>query len=193
MPDMNAPQLTPEDINAIKQAQAQAEGGEQPDMGGMPPEAGYTNPATMGQPQQPQANPEDEIEFAKKILGIEEIQKQALQAQQELQKIKEERTKQVVLSKYPNVPADLVEKEIEKVSQVNPQLAEAMKTNPDLMEMAVKSVLASIKPNEQPDNITKGEGANDTTPQDELAEKVRKGEADPITLGDYILNLSKSK
>jgi len=204
MPDFNAPNLTPEDINAIQQAQAQ---------GGMPqdiPAGMGTTPEGIPQgmpqniPQEPQVAPQgqpapagqptpEELEMAKKLLGIEDIQKQAQEAQEKLKQIEMERTKSVVMSKYPNVPIDLVEQEIAKVEQTNPQLAEAMKLNPDLMEMAVKAVLASVKPNEKPDNITQGAGASDTTPEDEITDKVKKGQADEITLGDYILNISSKK
>jgi len=209
MPDFNAPNLTPEDITAIQQAQAQAQaqGGEVPPagVGGTPqdPNAGMGG-MPQGMPQEPQGVPQgqpatagqptpDELEMAKKLLGIEEIQKQAQEAQEKLKQIEMERTKSVVMSKYPNVPIDLVEQEIAKVEQTNPQLAEAMKLNPDLMEMAVKAVLASVKPNEKPDNITQGSGASDTSPEDEITDKVKKGQADQITLGDYILNISSKK
>jgi len=200
MPDFNAPNLTPEDINAIQQAQAQAQGGmpQEPQVAPqeMPPQG---MPQNM--PQEPQGMPQgqpapagqptpEELEMAKKLLGIEDIQRQAQEAQEKLKQIEMERTKSVVMSKYPNVPIDLVEQEIAKVEQTNPQLAEAMKLNPDLMEMAVKAVLASVKPNEEPDKITQGAGASDTTPEDEITDKVKKGQADQITLGDYILNIS---
>jgi len=203
MPDFNAPNLTPEDINAIQQAQAQAQGGmpQEPQVAPqeMPPQG---MPQNM--PQEPQGMPQgqpapagqptpEELEMAKKLLGIEDIQKQAQEAQEKLKQIEMERTKSVVMSKYPNVPIDLVEQEIAKVEQTNPQLAEAMKLNPDLMEMAVKAVLASVKPNEEPDKITQGAGASDTTPEDEITDKVKKGQADQITLGDYILNISSKK
>jgi hypothetical protein len=198
MQDTNvAPNLTQDDLNAIQQAQQQAQTN-------IPPQEPQTQDPFVApqmqsgvdvQPQQPvqagQPTP-DELEMAKKLLGIEEIQRQAMEAQQKLKELEMERTKEQVMKKYPNVPIDLVEQEIAKVEKTNPQLAEAMKLNPDLMEMAVKAVLASVKPQEQPDKITQGTGT-DTNPDDELTEIVKKGQADEIALGDYILNLSKGQ
>jgi len=199
MADITAPNLTQEDLQAIQQAQAQAGDGAGVANGQeIPPASVNTAQMTTGvqgqytQPQQPMQpaptgqNP-DEIELAKKLLGLDELQRQAQEAQEKLRQLEEERTKSVVMQKYPDVPMDLVEKEIEKVAQINPQLAENMKLNPDLMEMAVKAVLASVKPQQQPDNITQGDSAGDTSPDDELVEKVRKGEVDEIGLGEYIL------
>ena len=104
--------------------------------------------------------------------------------------LQRERTKAQIQQMYPNVPFDLVEKEIEKVKQINPTLAEQMQYNPQLMEIAVKAVLADIKPNQQPDKITEGAGSAET-PQDDLADKIKKGEANEIGLGGYILSISQ--
>ena len=150
-------------------------------------------PEVNQQMQQPQpnmqANPQ-EIELAKKLLGLDAVEQQAKQALEELNRIKQERVKQEVLSKYPDVTEDIVNQEIQKLAKINPQLAEAVKTDPEAFEVVVKSALASITPNNKPDRITEtGGSGNNVT--DDLESKVKKGQADDITLGDYILSIAK--
>jgi len=203
MADITAPNLTPEDLNAIQQAQAGAgqpagqtagqtdpnatagQPNAQPAPQGQPMLQGQ--PAPQGQPAGTQPSPDD-IEMAKKLLGLDQLQQQAQEAQQKLRELEIERTKAQIAQKYPNVPIDLVEKEIEKIGQVNPQFAESMQTNPMLMDIAVKSVLASVKPQDKPDTITQGNGSANTSPEDDLTNKVKKGQVDEVGLGAYILN-----
>jgi len=139
--------------------------------------------------QNPNATP-DEVVIAKQILGLDHLEQTIQQLQQQQMELQRERTKAQIQQMYPNVPFDLVEKEIEKVKQINPTLAEQMQYNPQLMEIAVKAVLADIKPNQQPDKITEGAGSAET-PQDDLADKIKKGEANEIGLGGYILSISQ--
>lgn len=153
----------------------------QPELQPMQP----TQPAPqMQQPQQVQPEPQpmqpepDELEQAKKLLGLDAVE-------QELKELKMEKTKQVLSSKYPDVPFELVEKEIEKVKAVNPALAESMLTNPDAMELAYKAATASMLPKEKPDEILEGQGGG--AADDNMEERIAKGEADDFTLGEYIL------
>lgn len=196
MADFNAPNLTPEDLAAIQAAQAQAaqsQQGAQPapeENAAQPQPAAQLQPAAQPAPEAAPTSPED-IELAKKMLGLDKIEQQALEAQQKLRELEVERTQAVIKAKYPDLPIDLVQKEIEKVKQANPKLAEAMETNPDLMEMAAKSALMSIKPTEKPDTITQGQGDGQRNPQDELVDKIKKGDATNFDLGDYILSSSQ--
>jgi len=159
------------------------------------PHFAYSTQLTQDQQQAQQTlqNPnatQDEVEMAKKILGLDQLEQTIQQLQQQQLELQRERTKAQIQQMYPNVPFDLVEKEIEKVRQINPTLAEQMQYNPQLMEIAVKAVLADIKPTQQPDKITEGAGSSEN-PQDDLADKIRKGEANEIGLGDYILSISQ--
>ena len=88
-------------------------------------------------------------------------------------------------AKYPDIPYDIVQKEIDKVASINPQFAEAMKTTPEGMEMAYRSAQALIKPQEKPDNLTDGESGGGQG--ENLDEMIMKGEADDFNLGKFII------
>lgn len=184
---------------AIYQELVQQQGGEQMPEGygqqvapqatpQIAPQAPQQVAPQMVQPEQ-QAPQGDELEEAKKLLGLDEAQQKMMEMEQKLKEIEMEKTKQAVSSKYPDIPFDLVEKEIEKVKEINPQLAETMLTNPDAMELAFRAVQASIKPQEKPDNILEGEGGG--AGDDTIVDKIKNGEADDFTLGEYILNSKK--
>ena len=145
-----------------------------------PPAGQPAQPPMQQEPAQP--SPED-LEQAKKLLGLDAVE-------QELRELKIEKTRQAMASKYPDVPYELVEKEIEKVKAVNPALAESMLTNPDAMELAYKAAIASMMPKEQPDQILEGQGGG--AADDNMEERIAKGEADDFTLGEYILSINKS-
>ncbi len=136
----------------------------------------------QGMPQEPQGDP---IEEAKKALGLEEQQKALEEMQRKLMEMEAEKAKAQLQAKYPNVPYNIVEEEIKKVEEVNPELAALMKVKPEAMEIAFKAALASIKPQEESDNITEGEGGGGN--DDSIEEAIKKGEADELTLGEYII------
>lgn len=147
-----------------------------------PPQVLQPQPEPVPEPAQDDGAIVDE---AKKALGLDELEQKIRQQEEMLAKIEAEKARALMEKKYPNVPFDAVEQEIEKVAQVNPALAEAMKTNADAMELAYKAALASIRPQEEPDTITEGEGGggNDS----DLDDAVKKGEADDFMLGEWIL------
>ncbi|ADV46426.1 hypothetical protein [Nitratifractor salsuginis] len=180
------PPMTPEMYAELMQQQ-----GQQPE-GGVPPQAPATDPGTMQPPAQPapaapaapQGEPSpEEIEQARKLLGLDKVD----QMEQEFKQLKAKAIKDQMHAKFPNVPDDVVEEEIKKFEAVNPQLAEAMRTTPEGMEMAYKAALASIRPNEKPDNLTKGSETGENEGKDDLAEKVKSGKADEVDLGSFIL------
>ena len=162
------PQMTPEQIMAMQQ-QAQMMQTQQP----------------TAMTQQP-VQPEPDIEEAKKMLGIDQTQEALAQMQEKMKELEIEKTKAAVGAKYPDIPFETVEKEIEKVKAINPQLAEAMLTNPDAMEMAYKAAQASIKPQEEPDKILDGEGNGDADQNSDLEDKIKSGKADDFELGEFI-------
>ena len=129
---------------------------------------------------QPEPSPED-IEAAKKTLGIDVVQSQ-------LEELVTENVKQAVSAKYPDIPFDVVEKEIEKVAAIDPNFAKSMRTTPEGMDMAYRAAMAAIKPQEKPDNITDGDNGGGGQ-ENSLDEAIAKGEADDVGLGDYILGI----
>jgi len=160
-----APQMTPEQIAMMQQEQ----------------------PA-----QEPQAPAPDEVETAKDMLGINQ-QQEAIATQGEtinglksqLAQMQQKEVTDELTKKYPDIPTDLVEKEIAKLEEVNPQFAEAMRSTPEGREMAYKAVMAEITPKEKPDNLTDGEGSGET--METLEEAVKGGKADDFQLGSFIL------
>lgn len=182
-----APQVTPEmyaelmgqegqqptvQDNAVQQPQQQQQ--TQMQQQGMRPE----QPAMQQQPAEPTP---DDIEQAKKLLGLNEIQ-------EHLERMMAENVRAAVSAKYPDVPYEIVEKEIEKVAAIDPNFAKAMRTTPEGMDMAYRSAMAAYKPQEKPDNLTEDEG-NGGQEEDPLLDKVKSGNADDVVLGDYILGI----
>jgi hypothetical protein len=164
--------------------------GQQPD-----PQAGMEQPAGQPPMQQqvapkqpaPQAEPSpEEIEQAKKLLGLDKVER----IEEEFKELKSKAIRDQMHAKFPDVPDDVVEEEIKKFEAINPQLAEAMRTTPEGMEMAYKAAMASIRPSEKPDNLTNGSETGDGDRKDELSEKVKSGNADEVDLGSFILGMN---
>lgn len=150
----------------------------------MPPQ----QPETQPQPQlQPEAGvaPQDEVAQAKELLGISQTEDMVTKMQEQMNEMKAEKIRDSMTAKYPDIPYDIVQKEIDKVASINPQFAEAMKTTPEGMEMAYRSAQALIKPQEKPDNLTDGESGGGQG--ENLDEMVMKGEADDFNLGKFII------
>jgi hypothetical protein len=166
-----APQMTPEMYAELQAQQEQ-------------PAPVETQAPAQQEPQQvqqqpaPATPPEDDVAQAKELLGVSEMQEQikAMQA---------DRVKESMSSKYPDIPYELVEKEIEKVAKINPAFADSMRTTQEGMDMAYRSAQALIQPKEKPDNLTDGESGGGQG--ENLDEMVGKGEADDYNLGKFIL------
>ena len=203
---MPNPQITPEMYAELMAQQGQTQGGE-PAPGGIPPQGGEPAPtdggqmtpeqfaamqqqmaaAQQGQPQGGEPTEDEQIAQARQVLGLDATEQQIAKMSQMLQQMQVEKTQAQMQAKYPDVPPDAVQQEIDKIAQSNPTLAEAMKTTPEGMEMAYRAALASLKPSGKPDNLT-DEGGNGG--QEETIEKaVSEGKADDFTLGDYILGM----
>ncbi|WP_456390319.1 hypothetical protein [Hydrogenimonas sp.] len=196
----DAPQMTPEMYAELMARQVEGTQQEDfPQMQPQPADAGQGVPpegqippqpapvAAQPQPaQQPPQQPEDEVAAARQLLGLDQTEQTIQQLQQQLAQVQQERVRAELSQKYPDVPFDIVEKEIEKVEKINPQFAEAMKTTPEGMDMAYRAALAAMKPKETPDNLTEGEG--NTNSAETVEEAVKNGKAGDIQLGDYILS-----
>ena len=199
---MPTPKITPEMYAELMAGQQDPQAGQVPPQAGqqepytgqISPQAGQIppaqdamagqqtqQPAGVAPAQEPQAPRPEDIEEAKKLLGVDGLQNT-------LEQLVADRVKESVSAKYPDVPYDIVEKEIEKVAKIDPNFAKAMRTTPEGMEMAYRSAKAAYKPQEKPDNLTEGEGGGGQN-DDPTEDLVRQGKADDFTLGNYILNL----
>ena len=166
----NAPQMTPE-MYAELQGQGQAPEAQ------VPPQQQEVQPQAQPQPEAG-VPPQDDVTQAKELLGISEMQEQ-------MNEMKAEKIRESMTSKYPDIPYEIVQKEIDKVTAINPQFGEAMKTTQEGMEMAYRSAQALTKPQEKPDNLTDGESGGGQG--ENLDEMVMKGQADDFNLGQFII------
>ena len=141
---------------------------------------------SQAQPQ-PEAGvpPKDDVAQAKELLGISQTEDMVTKMQEQMNEMKTEKIRESMTAKYPDIPYEIVQKEIDKVASINPQFAEAMKTTEDGMEMAYRSAQALIKPQEKPDNLTDDESGGGQG--ENLDEMIMKGEADDFNLGKFII------
>ena len=187
---MQTPEITPEMYAELMAGQQDPQQTNQtiPQTGQVPPAQDPTMMQQMQQPagtppaQEPEAPRPEDIEEAKKLLGVDGLQST-------LEQLVADRVKESISAKYPDVPYDIVEKEIEKVEKIDPNFAKAMRTTPEGLEMAYRSAKAAYKPQEKPDNLTEGEGGGGQN-DDPTEDLVKQGKADDFTLGNYILNMN---
>jgi hypothetical protein len=153
--------------------------------------AGQPDPQAQPDPVAPQAQPQpdpqtpDEVEQAKELLGLSQTEDTVSQLQAQMQSMQEDKIRDSMSAKYPDIPYEIVEKEIAKVEAINPQFAQAMRTTPDGMDMAYRASQASMRPQEKPDNLTDGESGGGQG--ENLDEVVRKGNASDYDLGQFII------
>ncbi len=165
-----APALTPEQMAALQQQMMMQQ---------QQAAAPQTPPA-----QEPPAEG-DPVEEAKKMLGLDAQQQALQQMQEKLAEMEAQKAWAEIGSKYPDVPKDAVEQELEKLKQLDPTADK----NPLAIEMAYKAAIASSKPQEKPDNLTQGAGGG--IGGENLEDAVKSGKADDFTLGEYILGLKE--
>ena len=141
------------------------------------------------QQQLPQEQTADEVQLAKEALGLNEYEQQLQAMQQQLAQSKEKAIFEEVSSKYKDVDTEVVNKEIEKLQQENPQMAEMIKSDPQGLDMVFAKVKAEMTPAEKPDEITDSGSAGSIN--NDLAKKFDDGTASEVDLGDFILEASK--
>lgn len=136
-------------------------------------------------PQQPMAQQQevDPVEEAKRMLGLDAQQQALQQMQEKLAEMEAQKAWAEIGAKYPDVPKDAVEKELENLKQIDPTADK----NPIAIEMAYKAAIAASKPKEKPDNLTQSAGGG--TGGESIEEAVKSGKANDFTLGEYILGL----
>lgn len=142
----------------------------------------------MQQPQQQmQQQPQDDVQMAKEALGLDTYEQQLAQMQSQLQESKDKAIFEEVSKKYEDIDPDLVQKELLKLAETKPQMAEALKSDPEGIEMLFSKVKTSMQPIDKPDDITDS-GNNGGNENSDFNKKIEKGTANEIDLGDFILN-----
>jgi hypothetical protein len=140
-------------------------------------------------PQDAPLSPE-EIQAAKTALGVDKMEQQVQQMQQIARESTRENLKSTVLNKYKRVPAEALNKELERVKEVDPVWYEQMIDSPIGMDQLVRGLEANIKPKNSPDNVTDSGDQGD--PQETAYEKIKKGnlsgDALFLTLGEMQLS-----
>ncbi|WP_456432656.1 hypothetical protein [Nitratifractor sp.] len=200
MPD---PRIDPAAYAALLQDEGQQpqtqtnDGGQQPQMQATmtPEEIAAAQAAMQMQAAQMQQAPagsqpdtEDQLEEAKRLLGLDQTQEQLQAMQERLRQMELEKTEAELRAKFPDVPKEAVEQEIERIKKSDPNFAESLMATPAGLEMAYRAAAAAMKPKEAPDVLT-DEGGAGAGGEDDIVEKVRTGKADDFTLGQYILGL----
>lgn len=132
---------------------------------------------------------EDELASAKEALGLDKTEQTMSDMQNQMNTMMEDGLKQTMANKFPNIPYEIVEKEIAKVEAINPEFAASMRTTQQGMEMAYKTAQASITPKEKPDNLTDGESGGGQG--EDIVETIRNGKANDFDLGDFIIGATK--
>lgn len=181
-------QLTPEQMAAL-QPQTQPPAQNTP----MPEQIAALQ-AQQAQMQQaapaPQPGQElDEIEQAKQLLGLDQTQAAIQTMEQKLQELELEKTAAQLQAKYPDVPKEAVEKEIERMKNADPNFAESLKNNPAGLEMIYRAARAELSPKDKPDQLTDDGGSGGAGGEEGLEEIVKSGKADDFRLGNYILGM----
>jgi len=140
------------------------------------------------QPQQPEQQV-DEVQMAKEALGLDAYEKELQEMKAQLQESKEKAVFKEVSKKYDGVDPDLVQKELDKLAETKPQIAQALKSDPDGLDMLFTKVKASMQPEEKPDEITDS-GSNGGNNNSDFNKKLENGNATEVDLGDFILGAS---
>ena len=141
----------------------------------------------MQEQQQMQQQPQDDVQMAKEALGLDTYEQQLAQMQEQIQESKDKAIFEEVSKKYEDIDPDLVQKELTKLAETKPQIAEALKSDPEGIEMLFSKVKTSMQPTEKPDEITDS-GNNGGNENSDFNKKIEKGTASEIDLGDFILS-----
>lgn len=168
----NAPELTPEEIAQMQQVQ-------QPPVA----PAGIPNANVAQNPMEQEAgiNPED-IASAKQMLGLDVLENQ----------LKFDKNVANVLQDFPELNKQVIEDELAKVEEQDPEMAKQFRTSEIGMKTFAKGLMQSIKPEAKPDTVTDDAMSSNqgASAEDDLANKVNAGKANKIELGTYLGSLA---
>lgn len=141
---------------------------------------------TQGQQGQMMQQPQDEISLAKQALGLDQYEQQIQTMQAQMQESQNKAMFNEVSSANKDVDPALVQAELTKIEQANPQLAQMLRTTKDGLDMLFKKVVSEMKPKESPDEITDSGDAGSNANSD-IDKKIKSGTASEVDLGDFIL------
>ena len=136
------------------------------------------------------AQPVNDVAMAKEALGLDAYEQQIAEMQSQIQESKDKAIFEEVSKKYDDIDPTLVQKELEKLAETKPQMAEALKGDAEGLEMLFSKVKTSMQPAEKPDEITDSgnSGGNENS---DFNKKIENGAATEVDLGDFILGASK--
>jgi len=169
--------LTPEQLAEMQGAQQQdATSGE--GMGGQGQGQGQGYGAGYGQPQyqqqqQPELSLEEQKAEARKLLGVDEMEKQ-LNLIKENARIQSQQTRKDLVMKRYDISSDDLEKELTKVKEADPVWYEQLIDSDIGMDQVAKGMRANQKPTNKPDDVIDS-GGGGGEPQSDVIAKVRKG------------------
>lgn len=146
-------------------------------------------PEEMNGQQAPAPAPQqemDDVALAKQALGLDTYEQQLQAMQAQLQEANTKAMFNEVSSEFKDVDIELVNAELAKMTETNPQMAEMMKSNKDGLEMLFRTVQTKTKPAETPDEITDS-GDSGSQKAGDLSSKIKNGTANEMELGDFIL------
>lgn len=147
----------------------------------------------MPQPQMQQQAPvpapqelapsSDDIAQAKKMLGLDVLE----------ENMKYDKSVASTLQDFPELTKGVIEQELAKVAEKDPEFAKQIRTSEEGMKMFAKGLMPSIKPNAKPDNVTDDTTSSAQGGEDEdLETRVKKGTATQLDVGKYIGQFKKS-
>lgn len=132
-----------------------------------------------------------DLESVKDMLGVRQLEEQNLQQAQMLQKMQSEAIYKDALAKtittYPELTPQMLEAELARIEEADPNLAQNAKT-PLGLEMIARGLKATITPNVKPDDVT-DDGASSAQGGDENSELeslINSGKASKTQLGEFL-------
>lgn len=144
-------------------------------------------PITNEMMQQAPEQQVDEITLAKQALGLDKHEQLVQQMQAQMQEANNNAMFKEVSSNYKDVDANIIQEELKKISETNPQMAETLRTNKDGLDMLFKKVIAERKSPNEPDEITDSGDAGVGSIGSDITKKLKDGTATEVELGDFIL------
>lgn len=168
MNELNAP-MTPEMQQAMMTQQQQVP---QPQI----------QPQASVPMQQEMAPSRGDIEQAKKMLGLDVLE----------EGMKYDKNVASTLQDFPELTKGVIEQELSKIEEKDPELARQIRTSEAGMKMFAKGLMPSIKPTAKPDNVTDDTTSSAQGGEDEdLETRVKKGTATQLDVGKYIGQFKK--
>ena len=189
--------MTQEELEALQAQQQQGQqqdqaGQQQPDPQQMQQQPDPQQMQQMQQQQMQQDEPtNDELELAKKALGLDKIMPQLAEVQKTLQEQQARATVASIAAETKGVSVKDIDAELAEIAKTDPNLAQQMQGNPTALKILAQKIQAQVAPQQKPDNITdSGDNGGVGTPED-VEKRLKEGKGSDLDLGNYILGLDK--